>query len=170
MANLHEWRKRAALHTRCHGGVPAEFMRASFAHSKQLLSATALWETLCMKLEGWGKVANQWLRQVALKLLDVLQIEQLAVPLRSGQDQLGEVQWKKRSFPFSYLISPTPFESYTPLFQWSLSANIYVPRVTSLCFVNTNWAVYAVFFRLLLCSLQMFATPCTNTEQYLAHS
>lgn len=80
MANLHEWRKRAALHTQRHGGVPAEFMRASFACSKQLLSATALWETLCMKLEGQGKVANQWLRQVALKLLDVLQIEQLANP------------------------------------------------------------------------------------------
>lgn len=93
MANLHEWRKRATLHTRCRGGVPAEFMRASFARSKQLLSATALWEALCMQLEGRGKVANQWLRQAALKLLDVLQIEQLVVPLQSDRDGLFSRVW-----------------------------------------------------------------------------
>lgn len=107
-ANLHEWRKRATLHTRCHGGVPAEFMRVSFARSKQLLSVPALWEALCMKLEGRGKVANQRLRQVALKLLDVSQIEQLAVPLRSDRDRLGEMRWRKRSLPCSLLISPHP--------------------------------------------------------------
>lgn len=142
MANLHEWRKRAALHTRCHGGAPAEFMSASFARSKQLLSATALWEALCMKLEGRGKVANQWLRQVALKLLDVLQIEQLAVPVRSGRDRLGEMQWRKRSLPCSCLISPRPL-IHTLLF---FSRKTFMFHESQVCALSTRIELFMLFF------------------------